>query len=105
MLLKERQKEKKIRRRYKQLLDDFKEKRRQWKSKEEALDCPITRLGRDYGPVIRCDCIYCVYRWRAQTDVRVRNPPPYPYVCGVEVWACEWLDTDRQTDRQTDKSI
>ena len=51
------------RRRYKHLLDDFKEKRRQWKLKEEILDRPITRLGRGYGPVIRCDYIHCVYRW------------------------------------------
>jgi hypothetical protein len=43
------------RRRCKQLLDDLKEKRRHWKLKEEALDRTLwrTRLGRDYGPVVR----------------------------------------------------
>jgi hypothetical protein len=39
----------------KQLLDDVKEKRKYWKLKEEALDRILcrTRLGRDYGPVVR----------------------------------------------------
>jgi hypothetical protein len=42
-------------RRRKQLLDDLKEKRRNWKLKEEALDRPLWRtgFGRDYGPVVR----------------------------------------------------
>jgi hypothetical protein len=42
-------------RRRKQLLDDFKEKRRYWKLKEEALDRILwrTRFGRGYGPVVR----------------------------------------------------
>jgi hypothetical protein len=42
-------------RRHKQLLDDLKEKRRYWKLKEESLDRTLwrTRLGRDYGPVVR----------------------------------------------------
>jgi predicted AlkP superfamily pyrophosphatase or phosphodiesterase len=42
-------------RRRKQLLDDFKEKRRYWKLKEEALDRTVwrTRFGRGYGPVVR----------------------------------------------------
>jgi hypothetical protein len=42
-------------RRCKQLLDDFKEKRRYWKLKDEALDRTQwrTRFGRDYGPVVR----------------------------------------------------
>jgi hypothetical protein len=42
-------------RRHKQLLDDLKEKRRYWKLKEEALDCTLwrTRIGKDYGPVVR----------------------------------------------------
>jgi hypothetical protein len=42
-------------RRRKQLLDDLKEKRRYWKSKEEALDHTVwrTRLGRGYGLVVR----------------------------------------------------
>jgi hypothetical protein len=42
-------------RRRKQLLDDFKEKRRHWKLKEEALDRTQwrTRFGRGYGPVVR----------------------------------------------------
>jgi hypothetical protein len=41
--------------RCKHLLDDFKEKRRYWKLKEEALDCTLwrTRFGRGYGPVVR----------------------------------------------------
>jgi hypothetical protein len=41
--------------RRKQLLDDFKEKRRYWKFKEEALDRTMsrTRFGRGYGPVVR----------------------------------------------------
>jgi hypothetical protein len=40
-------------RRRKQLLGNFKEKRRYWKLKEEALDRTlwITRFGRGYGPV------------------------------------------------------
>jgi hypothetical protein len=42
-------------RRRKQLLDDFKEKRRYWKLIEEALDLTLWRIrfGRDYGPVVR----------------------------------------------------
>jgi hypothetical protein len=42
-------------RRRKQLLDDLKEKRRYWKSKEGALDHILwrTRFGRGYGPVVR----------------------------------------------------
>jgi hypothetical protein len=38
-----------------QLLDDVKETRRDWKSKEEALDRTLwrTRFGRGYGPVVR----------------------------------------------------
>jgi hypothetical protein len=42
-------------RRRKQLLDDLKEKRGYWKSKEEALDRTLwrTRFGRGYGPVVR----------------------------------------------------
>jgi hypothetical protein len=42
-------------RRYKQLLDDLKEKRRYWKLKEEALDHTLWRVhfGRGYRPVIR----------------------------------------------------
>jgi hypothetical protein len=42
-------------RRRKQLLDDFKEKTRCWKLKEEALDRTVwrTRLGSGYGPVVR----------------------------------------------------
>jgi len=36
-------------------VDDLKEKRGYWKSKEEALDRTLwrTRFGRDYGPVVR----------------------------------------------------
>jgi hypothetical protein len=43
------------RRRRKLLLDEFKEKRRYWNLKEEALDRTLwrTRFGRDYGPVVR----------------------------------------------------
>ena len=43
------------RRRYKQLLDDFKEKRGYCKLKERALDRTLsrTRFGRVYGPVVR----------------------------------------------------
>jgi hypothetical protein len=39
----------------KQLLDDLKEKRRNWKLKEEALVRILwrTRFGRGYGPVVR----------------------------------------------------
>jgi hypothetical protein len=42
-------------RRRKQLLDDFKEKKRYWKLKEEALDRTLwrTRFGRGYGHVVR----------------------------------------------------
>jgi hypothetical protein len=42
-------------RRCRQLLDDFKEMRRYWKLKEEALDRTVwrTRFGRGYGPVVR----------------------------------------------------
>jgi hypothetical protein len=42
-------------RRRKQLLDDLREKRRQWKFKEEALDRTLwrTRFGRGYTPVVR----------------------------------------------------
>jgi hypothetical protein len=42
-------------RRCKQLLDDFKEKRRYWKLKEEALDRTLwrARFGRGYGPVVK----------------------------------------------------
>jgi hypothetical protein len=42
-------------RRRKQLLDDFKEKRRYWKLKEEALDRTVcrTRFGRRCVPVVR----------------------------------------------------
>jgi hypothetical protein len=42
-------------RRFKQLLDDLKEKRRYWKLKEEALDRTLwrTRFGCGYGPVVR----------------------------------------------------
>jgi hypothetical protein len=36
-------------------LDNFKEKRRYWKLKEEALDRTLwrNRFGRGYGPVVR----------------------------------------------------
>jgi hypothetical protein len=42
-------------RKCKQLLDDFKKKRRYWKVKKEALDRTLwrTRFGRGYGPVVR----------------------------------------------------
>jgi hypothetical protein len=42
-------------RRCKQLLDNYKETRRHWKLKEEALDRTVrrTRFGRGYGPVVR----------------------------------------------------
>jgi hypothetical protein len=42
-------------RRRKQLLDDFREKRRYWELKEEALDRTIRgiRFSRGYGPVVR----------------------------------------------------
>jgi hypothetical protein len=42
-------------RRHKHPLDDFKEKRRHWKLKEEALDRTLwrNRFGRGYGPVVR----------------------------------------------------
>jgi hypothetical protein len=42
-------------RRRKQLLDDFKETRRCWKLKEDALNCTLGRtcFGRGYGPVLR----------------------------------------------------
>jgi hypothetical protein len=41
-------------RRRKQLLDDLKEKRGNWKLKEEALDRTLwrTRFGRGYGPLV-----------------------------------------------------
>jgi hypothetical protein len=43
------------RRRHRQLLDDLKEQRRDWKLKEEALTRMLwrTRFGRGYGPVVR----------------------------------------------------
>jgi len=55
MLLKERQKEKKIRRRYKQLLDELKERKGYSYLKEEALDRTMwrARFGRGFGPVVR----------------------------------------------------
>jgi hypothetical protein len=42
-------------RRYKQLLNDLKEKRRYWELKEEALYRTQLRtgFGRGYGPVVR----------------------------------------------------
>jgi len=42
-------------RRYKQLLDDLKEKRGDWKLKYEALARTLwrTHFGRGYGPVVR----------------------------------------------------
>jgi hypothetical protein len=42
-------------RRRKQLMDDLKEKRRNWKLKEEAIDLTLwrTRFGRGYGPAVR----------------------------------------------------
>ena len=42
-------------RRWKQLLEDFKEKGRYWKLKEETLDRTLwrTRFGKVYGPVVR----------------------------------------------------
>jgi hypothetical protein len=42
-------------RRRKQLLDDLKEKKRNWKLKEEALDRTLWRtgFGRGYGPIVR----------------------------------------------------
>jgi hypothetical protein len=42
-------------RRRKQLLDDIKEKKADWKLKEEALDRTLwrTHFGRGYGPVVR----------------------------------------------------
>jgi hypothetical protein len=42
-------------RRYKQPLDDLKEKREFWKLNEEALDLTTwrTRFGRGCGPVVR----------------------------------------------------
>jgi hypothetical protein len=42
-------------RKRKQLLDDLKDKIRNWKLKEEALDRTLwrTRFGRSYGPVAR----------------------------------------------------
>ena len=44
-------------RRRMQLLDNFKEKRRYFKLKEEALDRTLrrTRVGRSYGPVVKQD--------------------------------------------------
>ena len=57
-------------RRYNQLLDDFKEVRRYWKLKEEALDHTVQRTcsGRDYWPVIKQTTkwmsdwvVYCIY--------------------------------------------
>jgi hypothetical protein len=40
--------------RWKQLLDDIKEMRRNWKLKKEALNCTVwrTHFRRHYGPVI-----------------------------------------------------
>jgi hypothetical protein len=42
-------------RRRKQLFDDLKEKTKDWKLKEEALDRTLcrTRFGRSYGRVVR----------------------------------------------------
>jgi len=39
----------------KQLVDEFKEKRRYWKLKEEAIDHTVWRtgFGRSCGPVVR----------------------------------------------------
>jgi hypothetical protein len=43
------------RRRCKQLLNDFTEKRGYWKLKNKTLDCNLWRIfcGRGYGPVVR----------------------------------------------------
>ena len=48
-------------RRHEQLLDEFKEKREYWESKDEALDCTHWRasFGKGYGPVIRQATGYC----------------------------------------------
>jgi hypothetical protein len=45
-------------RRRKQLLDDLKEKRRQWTFKQEALTQPVyrNRFGRGCRPVVKTDC-------------------------------------------------
>lgn len=45
----------KKRRRCKQVLDEFKEKRVYWKFKKDALDRTVwrSRFGRCYGPVLR----------------------------------------------------
>ena len=45
----------KTRRRGKQVLDEFKEKRVHWKLKKDALDRTVwrSRFGRCYGPVVR----------------------------------------------------
>jgi hypothetical protein len=42
-------------RRRKQILDDFKETKRYWKMKQDALDIPLwrTRFGRCHGPAVR----------------------------------------------------
>ena len=49
--------------RRKKLLDDFKEKRRYCKLKEEALGRTVwkTRFGRGYGPVVRQTAGWMVY--------------------------------------------
>jgi hypothetical protein len=54
------------RRRRKQLLNDLKETRRYWKSKEEALDRTLwrTRFGRGYGLVVSQIGMMTMYRGR-----------------------------------------
>jgi hypothetical protein len=41
----------KQRRRHKQLLDEFKEKRGYWRMRDEAFDRTLWGFGRGYGPV------------------------------------------------------
>jgi hypothetical protein len=58
-------------RRRKQLVDDLKEKGRNWKLKEEALDRTMwrTRFGRSCGPVIRQNTIWMIDSQRTHIHV------------------------------------
>jgi hypothetical protein len=61
-------------RRRKQLLDDLKKKRKNWKLKEEALVRTLwrTRFGRGYGPVVRQTTELSIYLSRIKRNANIR---------------------------------
>jgi hypothetical protein len=56
------------RRRLKQLVDDLREMRGYWKSKEEAISCTLweTRFGGGCGPVAKKECR--IYKCSASSE-------------------------------------